>query len=157
EYQRFNSRSREVGQIMKLDPSRPNDPLVWSIPATDVAFEAAGGTWSTPALYGPWVYESTVDGRLMEIDAETGHVQWTIDLSPPVLSSPVVVDGVLIQGDCGGTLHAWDVGTDPLHPPKLLWDVSLASCIESTPAVWHGMLWVGTRGGKIYGIGDRRV
>jgi outer membrane protein assembly factor BamB len=155
EYQRFDSRSQEVGQIMKLDPRKPLNPLVWSLHATDVAFEEAGGTWSTPALYGPWVYESTVDGRLMQINAETGHVTWTLDLAAPVLSSPVVVDGVLIQGDCSGVLRAWDVGSDPLHRPKLRWEVSLGSCIESTPAVWHGMLWVGTRGGKIYGMGDR--
>jgi outer membrane protein assembly factor BamB len=155
EYQRFNPRSREVGQIMKLDPSRPDDPLVWSIPATDISFEDAGGTWSTPALYGPWVYESTVDGRLMQINAESGHVVWSIDLTPPVLSSPVVVDGVLIEGDCSGVLHAWNVAKDPRRAPKPMWNVSLGTCIESTPAVWHGMLWVGTRGGKIFAIGDR--
>ena len=34
--------------------------------------------------------------------------------------------------------------------------MELNGCIESTPAVWHGMLWLGTRGGKFYGIGDRR-
>lgn len=27
-------------------------------------------------------------------------------------------------------------------------------CIESTPAVWHGKIFVGTRGGAIYGIGE---
>jgi outer membrane protein assembly factor BamB len=153
EYQRFNSRDQQVGQIMKLDPTKPYDPIVWSIHSTNIAFENAGGTWSTPALYGPYVYESTVDGKLMEINAETGHVVWTIELQPPVLSSPVPIDHVLIQGDCGGVLHAFDI-SDPTKPPPKLWDVNLGSCIESTPAVWHGMLWVGSRGGRIYGIGD---
>ena len=56
EYQRFDDRSREVGQLMKLDPSRPNDPLVWSIDAREIGFEGAGGSWSTPALYADLVY-----------------------------------------------------------------------------------------------------
>ena len=40
--------------------------------------------------------------------------------------------------------------------PNELWSVKLDGCIESTPAVWHGMLWVGARGGKFYGIGDAK-
>jgi hypothetical protein len=32
----------------------------------------------------------------------------------------------------------------------------LGSCIESTPSVFDDMIWVGTRGGGIYGIGDRK-
>src|SRR4029450_7122765 len=48
EWERHNARAAEVGQIMKLDPRRPNDPLVWSIgdQGADVA-----GVWATPALY----------------------------------------------------------------------------------------------------------
>jgi outer membrane protein assembly factor BamB len=154
EYQRFNDRSQEVGQIMKLDPTRPYKPLVWSIHATDIAFEDAGGTWSTPAIYGDSVYESTVDGNLMEIDAETGRIVWTLHLGPPLLSSPVPIDGVLIQGDCSGVLHAFDI-SNPLKQPTELWNLTLGGCIESTPAVWHGMMWVGTRAGKFFGIGDK--
>ena len=44
EYERGNSRSKEVGQIIKLDPSQPEDPLVW-----DATPEAA----STPASGPP--------------------------------------------------------------------------------------------------------
>jgi hypothetical protein len=32
--------------------------------------------------------------------------------------------------------------------------MNLGDCIESTPAVWHGWLYVGTRAGYIYGIAD---
>ena len=38
-------------------------------------------------------------------------------------------------------------------PPKL-WTVELEGCIESTPAVWNGRLFVGARGGRFYAIGD---
>ena len=50
-------------------------------------------------------------------------------------------------------LHDFSIANPP-KPPKELWTVRLSGCIESTPAVWHGMLWVGARGGKFYGIGD---
>jgi hypothetical protein len=35
-----------------------------------------------------------------------------------------------------------------------IWRVSLGSCIESTPAVWRGRIYVGTRGGYVYALGD---
>ncbi len=35
ELQRFNARAAEVGQLMKLDPSEPKDPLVWSFAITE--------------------------------------------------------------------------------------------------------------------------
>jgi hypothetical protein len=62
---------------------------------------------------------------------------------------------VLIQGDCTGVLHAWDVS----NPRRIreLWTIGLGGCIESTPAVWDGWIYVGTRGGQLFGIADRRT
>jgi len=65
-----------------------------------------------------------------------------------------LVDGVLLLGDCTGLLHAYDISHPFAGPPKELWHVDLGGCIESTPAVWHGMVYVGSRAGAIYGIGD---
>ena len=51
-------------------------------------------------------------------------------------------------------LHAFDV-SKPFREPPERWSMSLGSCIESTPSVFDDLIWVGTRGGAIYGIGDR--
>ena len=32
--------------------------------------------------------------------------------------------------------------------------MKLGGCIESTPAVWKGRIYVGARGGRFYAIGD---
>jgi hypothetical protein len=153
QYQRLNERSREVGQLMKLDPRRPDDPVVWSIDAREVGFEGAGGSWSTPALYGDVVFFSTAAGRVLEVDRGSGRVLHELQVGAPSIVSPVVVDGVLLLGDCVGDLYAWDV-TDPAVEPPLLWRMRLDGCIESTPAVWRGWLYVGTREGFLYGIAD---
>jgi outer membrane protein assembly factor BamB len=154
EYQRFNERSREVGQLMKLDPSRPNDPLVWGIPATQIAFEGAGGSWSTPALHGDLVYFTTAAGRVLAVDRGSGRIVWELRIGAPAIGSPVVVDDVLIQGDCTGSLYAWDVSQPRIEPPRL-WKMTFTGCIESTPVVWRGWLFVGTRAGAVYGVTDR--
>jgi outer membrane protein assembly factor BamB len=154
EYQRFGERSREVGQLMKLDPSRPNEPLVWSIDAREIGFEGGGGSWSTPAIYGPTVFFTTAAGRVLAVDRESGDVLWERQVGAPAIGSPVVVDGVLIQGDCTGDLWAWDV-SEPDADPVLIWKLHFNDCIESTPAVWRGWIYLGTRQGYLYGLTDR--
>jgi outer membrane protein assembly factor BamB len=153
EFQRFNETARRIGQLMKLDPRTPADPLVWSIQASEIGFEGAGGSWSTPALYGRYVFFTSAAGRVFGVDRITGRVAWEEQIGSPAIASPVVVDGTLLQGDCTGHLYAWDV-TDPTRPPSLRWTLDLGDCLESTPAVWDGWLYVGTREGYIYGIAD---
>ena len=65
----------------------------------------------------------------------------------------MIVDDVWIQGDCAGVLHGFDVSDTMVEPPSL-WEVELGGCIESTPAVWDGQIFVGTRMGRFYALGD---
>jgi len=153
ELERFTARAEQVGQLMKLDPRRREDPVVWSFAITERGSEGAGGAWATPALYGPMLYIATNYGDLIGIGRETGRERWRIHLAGPTWSSPVPVDDVLLQGDCGGTLHAFDI-SKPYREPPVLWELSLGSCIESTPSVFDGTIWVGTRGGGVYAVGD---
>ncbi len=49
------------------------------------------------------------------------------------------VDDVLLQGDCNGVLHAYDVSDTTVAPPEI-WQIEIGGCIESTPAVWRASL-----------------
>jgi outer membrane protein assembly factor BamB len=152
ELEKMNARSEEVGQLMKLDPGRPRRPLVWSVPIRETS-DGKGGSWSTPALDRELAYVATNAGGLLAVDRDTGKERWRIALPGPTWSSPVVVDDVLLQGDCGGVLHAYDVSDQSKRPPEL-WTVELGGCIEATPSVWKGRIFVGTRAGAMYALGD---
>jgi outer membrane protein assembly factor BamB len=151
EYELGNARSQEIGQMLKLDPSRPDDPLVWNVHDRDRRLPA--GVWGTPALHRDIVIFGTNAGEVLGLDRDTGAQRWTLQLTGPVWQSPVVVDDVLLIGDCAGEMHAFDVadtGTDPAH----LWTFRIGGgCIESTPAVWNGVIYVGTRAGAIHALG----
>jgi outer membrane protein assembly factor BamB len=76
---------------------------------------------------------------------------WTIKVSGPVLSSPLVVDDTLILGDGAGQLRAWSLANGE---PSLLWEISLSANIEASPAIWNGRIYVGSRSGFFYAVGD---
>ena len=153
ELQRFTARSAQVGQLMKLDPRNPDDPVVWSKRLDEIGDGGLGGIWATPALWRGLLFVGTNAGDLLAVDRTTGVTFWRIHLGGPVWSSPVPIGDVLLQGDCQGYLHAYDLSGDLRKRPPELWSLRLNGCVESTPSVWKGRIWVGTRGGAIYGIG----
>ena len=157
ELERFLDRAEEVGQIISLDPYTSGDPLRWSVAVPPgEGSEGKGGGWATPALGDGVLYVPTMPGTFYAIDTATGEELWSRFLGSHTWSSPVLVDDVLMVADCQGRIHAYDV-SDPRVDPPDMWTFSLASagCIESTPAVWDGVLYVGSRDGGFYAIGDR--
>jgi hypothetical protein len=152
ELEKFDARSARIGQLLKLDPRRPRAPLVWSVPVRQIGFGGKGGIWSTPAIDRKLLYVATNAGGVLAVERATGRIRWRLPLPGPTWSSPVVVDGVLLEGDCRGVLHAYDV-RDQRRAPRELWRLTLGGCIEATPAVWKGRIYIGTRGGAMYAIG----
>lgn len=152
ELERFNERSEELGQLIKLDPDAP-DPYVWGI-AVPPQIPGDGGLWATPALGRGVLYAATHPGELLAVDTATGEVTWRTEIGWHAWSSPVLVDGTLIVTTCTGQVRAWD--TDDPRAPRELWTFQTqeGNCIESTPAVWDGRIYVGSRDGYIYALSD---
>lgn len=151
EAERGTERAAEVGQLVKLDPYTDADPLLWGVEAS--GGEGVGGFWATPALGDGVLYNTSHTGRLMAVDRDTGEVVWEDEVAFHSWSSPVIVDDTLIAATCTGELRAYSL-SDP-RSPSPLWTHQLSeSCIESTPAVWDGRLYVGSRDGSFYAVGD---
>jgi hypothetical protein len=154
-YEPPNPHAQATGQLVRLDPVKKGNPLVWKLrESADAGGEA--GVFSTPALVGDTLFATANGGRFMGIDAETGEVYWSKQLAPPLWSGPAVVGGVAVLGDCSGTLYGFDV-SKPRKQPKELWRLPLGGCLESTPAIWDGWIYVGTRAGYEYGITDKHL
>ena len=138
------TRNSEVGQLIKLDPYADGDPRVWGIDLT--SGDADSGSWSTPALHEGVLYVNTQQGALLAVDAETGEILWSDEVGWHAWSSPVVVDETLVTATCLGDVRAYSLA-DPRVPAKL-WQVSLGeSCLEATPVIWDGRIYLGSRDG----------
>jgi outer membrane protein assembly factor BamB len=148
------SHAAEVGQLVKLDPSRPDDPRVWGIDVPGTG-GVAGGLWATPALVGDVLFAATNPGELLAVDTATGEVLWQDDIGTHAWSSPVAADGRLLVAvgcESAPALRVYDV-SDPRSPAFLAEHAFTGGCIESTPAVWKGQIFVGSRDGYFYAVG----
>lgn len=154
------TRSAELGQFIKLDPYTSGDPYLWGIHVPKETL-SKGGIWATPALSGNYFYIPTHTGKLLTVDKETGTVTNEAYVGEHAWGSPSVVEdasGVkkLLVATCvPGGFKQYDL-SDPATP-KLTKTTLLASgaCIEATPAVWKGQIFVGTRDGYFYSFGDK--
>lgn len=142
------ARSKELGQVLKLDPYTDGDPVMWG---ADLVEGATGdsGTWATPALHEGYLYTNMHNGSLIAIDAATGEIVWRDgSVGWHSWSSPVVVDDTLVVATCVGELRGYSV-ENPAAPQRL-WSVDVGnekSCLEATPAVWDGAIFLGSRDG----------
>jgi outer membrane protein assembly factor BamB len=151
-------RVREVGDLIKLDPNRPDDPIVWSAHLSAARGQDAGA-WATPALHADagLLYVATDTGDLLAVDTETGETVWEDFIGGNAWSSPVITGDALVVGiDClteRAGFRAYDL-ENPRSPQKM-WDIQVGSgsCIESTPAIWNGRMYVGSRDGFFYAVG----
>ncbi len=145
-------RDHEVGDLVDLDPDRAGDPVRWSQQLG--GFEPEQGILGTPAYHRGVVYSTWNEGGIAAVDERTGKLLWSKPLDGQTWSSPVPIDDKLIVADGAGYLNCFDI-SDPRSKPPLLWRLQLsAGTIESTPAVWRGWIYVGSRDGGIYGVAD---
>jgi len=137
-------RNREVGQLVKLDPHTDGDPRVWGLDLT--AGSADSGSWATPALHEGVVYVNTHQGSLIAVDAVDGSLIWDDEVGFHSWSSPVVIEDTLVTATCLGDVRAYSL-EDP-RSPVMDWSLDLGgSCLESTPVVWKGAIYLGSRDG----------
>ncbi|MEZ5380849.1 MAG: PQQ-binding-like beta-propeller repeat protein [Microthrixaceae bacterium] len=145
---RDNARTAELGRVMKLDPTRPDDPLVWSAPADALG---GAGVIGAPMVTAGLVVVVSEEGEMVALDRPSGTVAWARQVQAPAHATPVMVDGVMVLGSCDGLVRAWDLGVDG---PTERWSVNAGGCIESPVTAWDGRIFVPQRDGGMVVVGD---
>ena len=153
ELERFNNRSKEIGQFVKLNPYDLNNPYVWGIEVLNDNL-SVGGIWATPALYKNYLYVPTHTGKFMVVNKDNGNIVWQDKIPIHSWSSPIIVNNELLIGTCDGHLNNYSL--DYPESPYLKWTFALGSgsCIESTPIIWDGQIFVGSRDGYFYKVSE---
>ena len=140
------ARNSEVGQLVKLDPYTDGDPRVWGLDLSGGS-GADAGLWATPALHDGYLYTNTHLGSLIVVDAGTGELVFQDStVGWHSWSSPAVVDDTLVVATCNGDLRGYSLA-NPASPQRT-WSIQVGeSCLEATPAIWEGTMYLGSRDG----------
>lgn len=133
-----------------------------------------GPVGSSPAVGAGRVYVTSYDGRLHALDAKTGEVLWkfatqgerrfeakglhgmqprTQTFADPFdvyLSSPLLVDGLVIFGSGDGHVYALDAATGAQR-----WSFKTGDVVHASPAYADGRVFVGSWDGRFYAVDVR--
>jgi outer membrane protein assembly factor BamB len=105
----------------------------------------ATGVYSSAAFYRDTVIFPADDGYLYAVAKSSGALVWKTKLPAySSWSSPVVIGDRVMVGDYGSFLSLFDAATG-----AKIWQKRLPGYIVGTPAVWGGVIVVGTRDGYI--------
>lgn len=100
---------------------------------------------------GSWtVYVGSGSGVVRALDARTGEVQWSVELSGEVPPDPTVVDGTVYVGSYT-FVYALDAATGEQRWSRQTRDVHHAR-IFASPTVYDGTVYVGNGDGGLYAI-----
>lgn len=124
------------GKVYALGDNGSNVTLDWS-------FDAASPVAASAAVDGGTVYVCTQGGHVFALDEASGDQRWESAPGGVIVSSPAVVDGLLVIG--GDTLAALD-----LQNGVVVWDRALGGYVRSSPAAADGVVYAGDYAGRLY-------
>jgi outer membrane protein assembly factor BamB len=79
-----------------------SDTPVWKFPQEK---PAGNWFWASPTVNEGVVYAGCLDGKLYAIEAETGEKLWEFDAGDSIVSSPVLMDNLLIVAAESGNVY----------------------------------------------------
>lgn len=135
--------------VILYSSSRANIIAINTLTSTPKWTFNTNGTLFNDAVISEGVlYAGTNEKKFYAIDIETGQKKWEYDAEEAISSSPTVVDGAVYFGSLA-RLYSLDARTG-----HLLWTFKPApgGSIYSSPAVSHGIVYVGSYTNKLYAI-----
>jgi len=106
--------------------------------------------WAPPMLNEGVVYAGCLDGRLYAIEAQTGERLWEFDAGNPIVSSPVLMDNLLLVTDESGTLYVFDLAAQLADEAGPLKTVSVGTSVKSSFCAQDGFAYIRGEDNSIY-------
>jgi len=124
-----------------------SDVPVWKFPQEK---PAGNWFWASPVVKEGVVYAGCLDGKLYAIEAETGEKLWEFDAGSPIISSPILMDNLLIIIGELGTLYVFDVDTEFEEEAVPLRAISIGASVKSSFCAQDGLVYVRGEDDSIY-------
>jgi outer membrane protein assembly factor BamB len=106
--------------------------------------------WASPIVNEGIVYAGCLDGKLYAIEAETGEKLWEFDAESPIVSSPILMDNLLIVTDESGTVYVFDLSAELRDEAVPLKAISIGADVKSSFCAQEGLVYIRGEDNWIY-------
>jgi outer membrane protein assembly factor BamB len=114
--------------------------------------------WASPVVNEGVVYAGCLDGRLYAMNATTGKQIWSYTTKDqngkpsPIISSPVLMDNLLIVVDESGTVYVFDLGAELGNGAVPLKTISIGAAVTvRSPFCAHdGLVYIRGEDNQLY-------
>jgi outer membrane protein assembly factor BamB len=126
-----------------------SDALKWRFPQNE---PAGNWFWASPVVNEGIVYAGCLDGKLHAIRAETGEELWEFEAAGPIVSSPVLVEDILVIADERGSVYVFDIGAEMGGQAVPLRTISIDASFRSSFCAHDGVIYVRSEGNQLYAV-----
>ena len=124
-----------------------SDVPTWKFPQEE---PAGNWFWASPVVNEDIVYAGCLDGRIYAIEAKTGGKLWEFDAGNPIVSSPVLVDNLLIVTDESGTVYVFDLSAGLGDEAVPLKTISISADVKSSFCAQEDLVYIRGEDNCIY-------
>ncbi|GAF89622.1 unnamed protein product, partial [marine sediment metagenome] len=115
-----------------------SDVPMWKFPQEK---PAGNWFWASPIINEGIVYAGCLDGRVYAIEAKTGGKLWEFDAGNAIVSSPVLMDNLLIVTDESGTVYVFDLSAELEDEAAPLKVISIEADVRSSFCAQEGLVY----------------
>jgi len=119
----------------------------WRFPQEE---PAGNWFWAPPVVKEGVVYAGCLDGKLYAIEAETGEKLWKFDAENPIVSSPVLLDNLLMVVDESGTVYVFDISAEFGDDAVSLKAISIGASVRGSFCAHDGLVYIRGEDNSIY-------
>jgi outer membrane protein assembly factor BamB len=133
-----------------------SDAPMWKFPKEE---PADNWFWASPVISEGIVYAGCLDGTVYAIEAETGGKLWEFDTGKAIISSPVLLDNLLIVIDESGTMYVFNLDSELVDEAVPLKTISIDAAVRSAFCAQGGLIYIRGDDNQLYvaDIGAGRV
>ena len=124
-----------------------SDVPMWKFPEEK---PAGNWFWASPIVNEGIVYAGCLDGKVYAIEAKTGGKLWEFDAGNPIVSSPVLMDNLLIVTDESGTVYVFDLSAELEDEAVPLKAISIGADVRSSFCAQEGLVYIRGEDNWIY-------
>jgi len=121
----------------------------WKFPREE---PAGNWFWASPVIGEGIVYAGCLDGLVYAIEAETGEKLWEFNAEDPIVTSPVIMDDMLIVVDESGTVYVFDLSAEFGGEAAPLRTVSIGADVRSSFCAQDGLVYIRGEDNRVYAL-----